>query len=96
MFNATPNFVVGGLTAWTTTQVTNMQNIFFGSGENENLGSWTITRLTANSQALNNWESGNFTVANYSNTLSGWAGQGPNNGINAPWAYPADYAYDYR
>ncbi|MEI6220445.1 MAG: Ig-like domain repeat protein, partial [Actinomycetes bacterium] len=83
MFNATPNFVVGGLTAWTTTQVTNMQYIFFGSGENENLGSWTITRLSSNSQALNNWENGNFTVSNYSSTLSAWNAQGPNGNINA-------------
>ena len=91
MFYGTTGFTVGGLTGWRTTLVANMQDIFFNSSENENLSAWTVTSLTANSQALNNWENGNFTVANYSNTLSGWAGQAPNNGINATVGGPTYY-----
>ncbi len=60
-----------------------MQNIFNGAAENESLAAWNVTGITANSQGLNLWETGSFTVANYSATLVGWAAEAVKAGVTA-------------
>ena len=63
------------LSAWNSkvSNVTDMSWMFHGASDfNQNLGGWNITSVTDMEGMLDNT---NLSVANYDNTLIGWAGQ---------------------
>jgi surface protein len=83
MFNLCPAFA-RDLSGWDVSHVTKMMRMFYGATNfNCNLAAWIITNVAASVADGAYWANGmaymfegsGLSVANYSNTLIGWAGQ---------------------
>lgn len=71
------------ISAWDVRTVTNLQYIFRNSREDANLAAWIITGIASTSNGLNLWQTGSFSVINYSATLVGWAAEAVQTSVNA-------------
>jgi surface protein len=71
------------ISLWNVQSVLNMQYIFRSSAENANLAAWNVTGIASTSNGLNLWQTGSFSVINYSSTLVGWAAEAVQSSVNA-------------